>query len=63
MTAKGGALLARILVRLVEPFASHETALRFPYFAVAGLFALLAVYTFLRFSNASVARESAVDQV
>ncbi|HGG06284.1 MAG TPA: MFS transporter, partial [Aliiroseovarius sp.] len=58
-----GALLAGILVRLVEPFASHETALRFPYFAVAGLFALLAVYTFLRFSNASVARESAVDQV
>ncbi|MEE9452900.1 MAG: MFS transporter [Paracoccaceae bacterium] len=49
-----GAILSGVLVTGFEVFTSHETALRLPYILVGGGFCLLTLYTFRKFSNASL---------
>ena len=49
-----GALLGGVMVKGVNEFTSYETALRVPYFILAGAFALVAVYVFKTMSNQTV---------
>lgn len=49
-----GAILAGVLVSVIDTFTSYETALRTPYFLVGAGFLLLTIYAILKFSNATI---------